>query len=548
MSVGMRPRLIKAARVVTMCDEDPYLIAAEPAFVTIGEWITAVGEYDDLLAQHPNAELVDFGNATIVPGFNDAHQHPTMTAGNMRGVDLSHATSHAQVASLLSERISSSATGEWVVGTRYDHAKSGDITPLSRDDLDELTGQHPVLLINIGAHWGVVNSAGLHAAGLTEASQDPPGGELVRDADGRLTGIVHEQALFDVAYPALSRGNPAIPPQDQEAALAQLIETLRALNALGITSVGDAMVGPVELGLLQEAHRRGLLTVRVNALLTYPHVDALRRTGLRTDFGDRWLRIGGIKAFADGAVAGGTCLVDEPFEGTEDHGIQTLPVEELDELVELVHRSGNRLAIHANGDRAIRMVLDSIESARQKHPDVQVQHRIEHCTVVDDDIVDRLRRSGTIAVPFGSYVDFHGDKLLAYYGADRLERMFAHRKLLDSGVPVAGSSDFPCGPVEPLRALRSCITRRSGSGKSDGQVLGGSQRITPVEALALYTTGSAHASGEDDCKGRIWPGFLADFAVLNGDPLTVDPIALPDLDVRQTWVGGEPVWHLGQER
>lgn len=305
------------------------------------------------------------------------------------------------------------------------------------------------------------------------------------------------------------------------------------------------MVGPAELGLLQEAHRRGLLTVRINALLTYPHIDALRAVGARTGFGDEWLRIGGIKAFADGAVAGGTCLVDEPFEGTEDRGIQTLPADELDDLVQRVHRSGNRLAVHANGDRAIRMILDAIERAWQAYPDVEVQHRIEHCTLVDDDIIERLRRTRTVVIPFGSYVGFHGDKLLDYYGVARLERMFAHRTLLDAGIPVAGSSDFPCAPVEPLLALRSCVTRCSRSGETDGRVLGGSQRISPVEALGLYTTGSAHASGEQHRKGRLAPGFLADFAVLHGDPLVVDADVLPELEIKETWVGGEPVWSRG---
>ncbi|WP_263399757.1 amidohydrolase [Saccharopolyspora pogona] len=310
-----------------------------------------------------------------------------------------------------------------------------------------------MLLINIGAHWGVLNSVGLAAAGLSDESAAPPGGELTRDAAGHVNGVVHEQALFELAYPSLSYGRPVLLVQDGETALAQLKSTLRELNAAGITSVGDSMVGPAELTLLQEAHQRGELTARVNALLTYRHVDTFRAAGLRTGFGDHWLRIGGVKAFADGAVAGGTRLVEEPFEGTDDHGIQTLRTDELNDLALRVHAAGSRLSIHANGDRAIKLVLDTLERARAAHPVIRTAHRLEHGSMVNTEILARMKALDAIALPFGSYVAFHGDKLLDYYGADRLERMFAHRSLLDAGVSVAGSSDLPCGPFEP-RQLR----------------------------------------------------------------------------------------------
>ncbi|WP_433869920.1 amidohydrolase [Saccharopolyspora sp. CA-218241] len=521
------------------------LAAAEPALTIVGDRVVATGELADARERFPEAELVDFGAATIVPGFNDAHQHPTMTAANRRGADLSGARSRAELLSALRERADEVDAGCWVIGTRYDHGRSTGGVPLTRADLDEVSGTAPILVINIGAHWGVLNSAGLAAAGLSDSSEPPPGGELTRDAAGRLTGVVHEQALFDVAYPSLSRAEPVVPPLDIGTGREQLGAVMRTLNAVGITSVGDAMVGPSELALLQSARDRGELTVRVNALLTYPHVDSLHAIGLRTGYGDHWLRIGGIKAFADGAVAGGTCLVEEPFEGTQDHGIQTLTSAELDDLARAVHAAGSRLAIHANGDRAIKLVLDALEKAREAHPEHRTAHRIEHCSVIDDEILRRMRALDAIAVPFGSYVAFHGDKLLDYYGEQRLGRMFAHRSLLDAGIAVAGSSDYPCGPFEPLTALRSTVTRESTSGRTTGQVLGAAQRITAVEALGLYTTGSAQASGEADIKGRLSPGCLADFVVLDDDPLAVDAHRLADIDVRQTWVGGRLVWSKG---
>ena len=196
------------------------------------------------------------------------------------------------------------------------------------------------------------------------------------------------------------------------------------------------------------------------------------------------------------------------------------------------------LAVHANGDLAIAKVLAAIEAAQTALPRPGLRHRIEHCTMITQEIVASMGRLGVIAVPFGSYVAYHGEKLLAWYGAERLERMFAHRSLLDAGITVAGSSDYPCGPYQPLLAMQSCVTRES----EDGTLLGGSQRITPREALALYTTGASAASGEAHVKGRVAPGYLADFTVLDEDPLRADPRRIAAIAIRSTWVGGQQVW------
>jgi predicted amidohydrolase YtcJ len=276
-------------------------------------------------------------------------------------------------------------------------------------------------------------------------------------------------------------------------------------------------------------------------LLSYDAFDRFNGLSMRTGFGSDRLRIGGIKAFVDGAIGGRTCLLEQPFEGTDDRGMQTTSTEELTEIVRSVHDAGSRLAVHANGDRAISLLLDLIEAANAANPRPDAHHRIEHCSVVTEEILRRMGRLGMIGVPFGSYVHYHGGKLLEWYGAARAERMFAHRSFLDLGVGVAGSSDYPCGPFEPLLAMQSCVTRRGG----DGASIGPSQRITPCEALALYTTGGAYASGERDRKGRLAPGYLADFVVLGVDP--TDPAAVPPdeigaIPIRATYVGSRRVW------
>ena len=273
-------------------------------------------------------------------------------------------------------------------------------------------------------------------------------------------------------------------------------------------------------------------------LLSYDAFSDYERLNLRTGFGSDRLRIGGIKAFVDGAIGGRTCLLEEPFEDPECRGMQTTSTEELREIVRAVHDSGSRLAVHANGDRAIALLLDQIEAADAANPRPDAHHRIEHCTVITEEILGRMKRLGMIGVPFGSYVHYHGGNLLKWYGAERAERMFAHRSFLDLGVAVAGSSDYPCGPFEPLLAMQSCVTRRG----HDGASIGPSQKITPLEALQLYTTGGAYASGEQDSKGRLAPGYLADFVVLGADPTATPHDEIAAIPVHATYVGGRRVW------
>jgi predicted amidohydrolase YtcJ len=527
--------LIVASRIITQNGADV------EAIVVAGDRVLASGSVEQMRSLAPKADRRDHVGATIVPGFNDAHQHLSMMAAQALGLDLSDPglDNPAALAGAVRNHATSLSPGGWVVATRYDHMRSSGGRRLTRADLDELVPDRPAIVVHIGAHWGVANSAALAAGGLTDDDAGPAGGELGKDAAGRLNGFVSEQALFDFVYPSLASRVPIAPVPSLESLLGPVRASAEKLLAAGITSVCDAMVGPRELRLLQLARNHGL-ALRVNALLTFPHLPSLSAVGLRDGFGDEWLRIGGIKAFVDGAVAGRSCAVAQPFADGDDGadiGILTVTSGEVDELVERATAAGTRLAIHANGERAIEMVLDAFEQAARPAAAV-LRHRIEHCSIITPEILARMRRLGVIAVPFGSYALFHGDKLVQWYGADRLERMFAHRSMLDAGITVAGSSDYPCGPYEPLLGLQSCVTRRSVSGTP----IGPSQRVSLREALEIYTVGSAVASGEEHDKGRLAPGYLADFTVLEGDLTLTPPDEIGAVEVLETWVGGEPRW------
>jgi predicted amidohydrolase YtcJ len=526
-------RLFRAQRVITMVSEDV------EGFAAFGERIAAVGSLDQLRQQFPSAEVIDLPGV-VVPGFNDAHIHPAMAAEEMLHVDASSAavSSLEEIMRKLAERATTTPPGGWIRAVRYDDAKMAEGRTLTRGDLDEVSLDHPIAVTHVAGHWGVVNSKALALGGIDETTSPPPGGEHGRGGAGRLNGILYEQAWFNYGEPALASRPSVMPPSGTEERGEALARMIVMLNAAGITSVGDACAGPRHVELYQEAERRGQLNVRVNLLVAYPHFDAIRRLGLRTGFGGSHLRLNGVKGFVDGAIGGRTALLAEPYEDRDDSGMQTMSDGDLRDLVRSTHEAGLRIGIHANGDRAIALLLDQYEAVQEADPRPDMHHRVEHCTVVNEEILARMARLGAIAVPFGSYIHYHGSKLLDWYGAERLEWMFAHRSFLDAGVAVAGSSDYSCGPFEPLLAMQSCVTRQG----FDGALLGPSQRIAPLEALGLYTTGSAYASGEQDVKGRLAPGHLADFVVLGANPLTTPLERLAAIPILATYVGGRQVW------
>jgi len=536
MDKSQNELIVRAGHIITMTPDAP------EAFATRGEYITATGTVAALRDRYPAADVLDFGDAVIAPGFNDAHAHLAIAAEDMLHLDLSidAVRSLAQIDVTLRAQLAHTAPGGWLRGSRYDDAKMSEGRVLTRADLDAVSREHPIMVIHVAGHWGVVNSKALELGGIDEKTEAPPGGAFGRDGNGRLNGILFEQAIFDYAYPQAARRPqtvaPASTPDERRVGLQRAMD---AFAAAGITSLTDAMVGPADVALFRDAEARGVLSLRVNMLLHYEHYDSLAKLGLSAGSGGERLRLGGIKSFVDGAIGGRTCLLEQPFEGTtDDYGMQTISDADLRDIVRMVHLDGNRIGVHANGDRAIGKLLDCLEAAQRERPQPGLHHRIEHCSVITDDILTRMKALGAIAAPFGSYIDYHGGKLLDWYGAKRLERMFAHRSFLDYGVAVAGSSDYPCGPFEPLRALQSCVTRMGW----DGTPLGLSQRITPCEALSLYTINAAYAADEDHIKGRLAPGYLADFVVLDDNPLTIDPSHIKSIGIRATYSGAQNVW------
>ncbi|MCX5080078.1 amidohydrolase [Streptomyces sp. NPDC001939] len=528
------PVLHRATHIVSQSGAGP-----EPEMIAVaGGRIRATGTVAALRDRFPGAPETDHGDATLVPGLNDAHIHLVMTAEDLLHLDLS-AAAVRDVDDLLATVTAEAARtspGAWVRGSRYDDVKTGRLT---RTELDRAAPGHPALVVHVAGHWGVVNSAALRALGVDEDTPDPDGGAYGRGPDGRLDGRLVERALMNVVYPATARGATTLDASAQDDKLRGLVRAQELWHAAGLTSVCDALVAPEDIALLQRARSEGKLSLRVGMLLSIDHYEKARALGVGSGFGDDLLRLVGVKAFLDGAVGGRTCLLSEPFADHGGHGLQTTSTEDLFAHVRTVHGDGNRVGVHANGDAAIRLVLDAFERAARDLPRPGLRHRIEHCSLVDDGILARMKALDAIAVPFAGYAAYHGGALNDWYGAERVGRMFAHRSFLDAGVTVAGSSDYPCGPYQPLIGLQSMVTRE---GTDDGAAAGPGQRVSAEEALRIFTLGSAEAEGTQAYKGRLAPGQLADFVALGENPLTADPRGIAAIPVRATYVGGDQVY------
>ena len=388
-----------------------------------------------------------------------------------------------------------------------------------------------MLVSHRAGHVYFLNSKALDMAGFTRDTPDPPGGRLGRDAaTGELNGVVYERAIERVRSELL----PPVTPKVRREGL-RLISGM--LTRVGLASVHDAMVSNDDMLTYQEGRDSGDLALRVYMLMHRDHFASLRDAGLRTGFGDERLRIGGIKMVSDGAIATRTAYLSEPYVGSEDeHGILAMDPEETEEWVMEIHRAGFQVCIHSNGDLAIDMVLSAYEKAQAAYPRTDARHRIEHCTLVNPDLLRRMKDLGCVATPFCTYVYYHGEKM-RFYGEERLEWMFAQRSFLDYGIVGTGATDYPPGPYEPLLGIQSCVTRTD----SGGKLWGASQKVSVEEALRIYTLNGAYASFEESIKGSIEAGKLADLVVLGADPTEVDPMTIKDIPVLRTVVGGVTV-------
>ena len=515
------------ARVFTIDNDQPF---AEAFAVKNGRFV-AVGSTSDVqnLAT-VGTEIIDAEGMTITPGFIDAHSHPSGAGVNELVQVNADLRSIAEIKSALQERASTTPAGQWIQAFKYDDTKLAEGRPLNRFDIDEVVPNNPVVVGHRGGHTGVYNSMALALAGITAETPDPDGGRFYRDDDGVLTGLAAEEARY--VFRDLI---PSDSSREQRREGVKLISQL--MSKAGLTSVHQTGGGRNDMIAYQDAREAGGMHFRMYLFPRGRLFEDLVNAGIRTGMGDDVFRIGAVKFMADGSASERTMRMSTPFEGTNDYGILTMSQEELHEAVENAHRNDFQIGIHANGDVTIEMVLNAYERAQTLWPRPDTRHRIEHCSLVNPTLLQRIKDLGVIPAPFYTYVHYHGNKWVDY-GEEKMQWMFAHKSFLDYDIPVAPASDYTPGPYEPLMALQSMVTRKD----FDGRIWGPNQRITLDQALRICTMNGAYASFEENSKGSITAGKLADFVILADDPHEVDPDQIKNIEIVRTVVGGTTMY------
>ncbi len=504
----------------------------------IGNRIARVGSSDEIKAEiGPGTRVVDLAGRTLLPGFNDNHTHPISYGIGLGLIDARPATlptlARIQDAFRAAAANGATARGDWLLARGYDDTRLDVRRHPTRQELDEATGSRPAFLTRTCGHLGVANSAALARAGITRDTPDPDGGQIDRDGRGEATGLLRETAMRLV--------QEQIPRTTRAGMKDALREAGKSFHAYGITSVGEAAIRTSEeLAAYQELAAEGELPVRVYTMMLIDDtLDALAGLGMRTGWGDAWLRIGPAKLFQDGSGGGRTAAMTTDYVNDPgNRGITIYDQEGLDERFSRAHDAGFQLAAHAIGDRAITMILDAYEKALTKRPKSDHRFRIEHCGMCTPQIIDRLARLEVIAVPQPNFIHELGDSYIRNFSPEQLALSYPARTWCDRGIVAVGSSDVPVVDCNVLMNLRSAVTRLTAA----GQRMGPEQGVTIDEALRMFTINGAYASFEEEDKGTIAPGKLADFVVLSGDPREIAPEDLPSLTVDMTVIDGRVVY------
>ncbi|HMQ34365.1 MAG TPA: amidohydrolase [Chloroflexaceae bacterium] len=485
-------------------------------------------------------ETINLRGRAVVPGLTDAHVHIVFQGLTAREARLGEAASLDDALAVVAGRARDLPPGAWLRGWGWDHIPWGRRWP-TRADLDAVCPDRPAMLTRKDGHSLWVNSRALALAGVTADTPDPAGGQIQRDRDGEPTGVLLESAMELV--------RAVVPPVTEEERLDALRAALAEALSYGITSVHippgtNHASGPEALRALQTLRARGQLAVRALAYLAQPDLEGALAMGLRSGLGDRWVRLGGLKLFADGSLGSESAEMLSHYEGRRHTGIATLPYEQLEDLVCRANMGGISVAVHAIGDAANRKVLDAIERARQAReqagpdaPPLALPNRIEHVQVIHQKDLPRLAQLEVIASMQPIHCTSDIEAADALWGP-RCALAYAWRSLKDSGATLAFGSDAPVETMNPWRGVHAAVTRQ----RPGGHPAGGwypEQRLSAEEALLAYCVGPAIASGEAAEKGRLTVGALADMAVLTGDPLRSAPAELHAITAAMTIVEGK---------
>jgi predicted amidohydrolase YtcJ len=499
-----------------------------------GDTIAAVGDSAEIAAMAgPETQVLQNGDGLVAPGFNDGHAHFLSGGFQLASVNLRDAATPEEFTRRIKEFAATLEPGEWILGGDWDH-ELWPGTPLpERSWIDSVTPNNPVFVNRLDGHMALANSLALKLAGLTDRSPAIPGGTMVRDAAGHLTGL-----LKDNAQDPVGRVIPDASPARSDSALARALEWA---NQHGITGVSAVSVSHSELATMERARDRGALTVRITA---YPMLSGWQWVAnYRKDHpGDQWLRVLGVKAFVDGSLGSTTALFYQPYtDAPNTSGLMVTPEDSLREWIGAADSVGLQVAVHAIGDRANALLLDIYDSVAKAHGPRDRRFRVEHAQHLRPSDIPRFNQLGVIASMQPYHAIDDGRWAEHRIGPERIKTTYAFRSLLDAGAHLSFGSDWTVAPLDPLLGIYAAVTRRTIDGKNPGGWVP-EQKITVEEALRAYTVENAYSVFAEKSRGQLRPGMLADLVLVDRDLTKVPPETLDSAKVRTTIVGGRVVY------
>jgi predicted amidohydrolase YtcJ len=518
-------------------------ILREEAIAVRGDRIQAVGKMVDInKLKGPQTQVIDLGGHFLMPGFNDAHLHLDEAGMKKLSIDLTGARSLEDLRSQVLKKVEESKGADWILGSGWDETLWPVKAVPTRWDLDEVSGGHPVFLVRIDGHIAVANTRALQLGSITLASRNPPGGRIDRNENGEPTGILRETAQAAVLR--------LIPKPTHQLRRQALELALADLAAHGVTSAQDNSPVWENFQIYEELEKEGKLTARITEWLSFDDpiedLDQKRNSHPQSDL---MLHIGMLKGFMDGSLGSHTAALLEPYaDDPQNSGLPRYEAAKLNDMTKERVLAGFQIGFHAIGDKGVQMALDAFAGAEKAAREAHIKApnggddfrlRIEHAQVTTPAQIGQFKTLKVIASMQPSHLlndmRWAQDRL----GPKRAATSYAWLAFLNKGVTLAFGTDYPVEPVTPIRGLYAAVTRKSEAGK---QVYFPEQRLSMDQAIAAYTGGSAFAEFAEKEKGKLVPGMLADFVVMDRDPTASSPEKLLATKVLRTVVGGKTVY------
>jgi predicted amidohydrolase YtcJ len=526
--------IIRNARIWTV---DPAHPEAQ-AVAVLGDRIAAVGSAGEVGAwRGSHTRVIDAAGKRLVPGFNDAHVHFVDGGSQIDYVQLNDAPSAQEFARRIRDRAARSAKGEWLLGGDWDETKWTPAQMPTRELIDAVTPDTPVAVDRYDGHMVLANSLALKLAGITAQTPDPDGGVIVRDRAGNPTG-----GLKDAAMDLLLK---VVPELNHAQRLHAIERALAYAASLGVTSVQHMNPDYADIAVYAELQEEGKLTTRIYAAPLITQVDDQVKIGVRHAFGGPYLRIGAVKAFADGSLGSSTAYFFNAYSDQPDNrGLladEMHPISLMRDRMMSADAAGLQICTHAIGDAGISAILDIYADIEEAHGSRDRRWRIEHAQHLAAKDFDRFAQLHVIASVQPYHAIDDGRWAEARIGHDRASRTYAFRTLLDHGVRLALGTDWNVAPLDPMLTLYAATTRATLDGKNPHGWFP-EQKLSIQEALEAYTMGSAYAEFQDNEKGSITAGKLADMVLLSDDIITINPARIRDVKVLKTWVGGKLIY------